>query len=321
MKAAVRLLVRFILWFGLLLLVVSTFVVAYQYVSGYDPQADASTFPLLALYVKAALDVIFPILTFAAVTSLFDIVREGDTVAIPLAVLCVAWSGFLVAGAILLSEESQEAPRIAPALPIGRIVRGPDLSLYAERRSADTYSPMVISEPGHFRWAEQGRLVTSEEAISLPELQRSISLEALSNSYPAMVRVPVPLRRLTTDIVAVNAFFRGRPVGDLPASAAERGTIRLNLAGLSVFLLGLWTLARLTRWPLFNIVFALAAWRFAFWLIPAVMTGPIRPLVVAAFGSSALATVSALVLGGIGVLLFAAGALLPPLHTSQGASR
>jgi hypothetical protein len=309
-KAAVRLLVRFLLWFALLLLVVSSFIVAYEYASGYDPRMDADTFPLLALYIKAIIELFIPTAMFAALIALFDIVREGETVAAPLALLFVTWSALLGAGVFLLSAGGSQPRSISPALPVQRVLRGADFSLYAAQRTGDTYAPIVVHEPGRFRWADEARLRPREQVLTIPELDRAISLDDLSNSYPAMVQVPAPLRGIAADINVLNRFFRG-----------EGSAIWLNLAALSVFLLGLWTLVRLTRWPLFNIVLVAAAWRFAVWIIPAVMVGSVRPFVVAAFSSTALATVSAALLGGIGVLLFAAGVLLPPASEQMGDAR
>ncbi len=325
MKAAVRLLVRFLLWFGLLLLVVSTFIVAYEYASGYDSRLDAAEFPLLAIYINAVIGLFLPTATFAALIALFDIVREGETVALPLTLLFAVWSIVLAAGVFLLSADVEEPVAVSPALPVERVVRGSGLSLYAAQRVGNTYRSIVIHEPGRFRWADEARLQSPGQILSIPELDRRISLDELSNSYPSMVRIPAPLRRIAADIDVLNQFFRGDALRgstlDAVGQRAEGRILWFNLAGLSIFLLGLWTLVRLTRWPLFNIVLVVAAWRFALWIIPAVMVGSVRTFVVAASSSAALATVSAGLLAGLGLLLFAAGVLLPPATEQKGASK
>ncbi|MFW6292471.1 MAG: hypothetical protein ACOC7V_09105 [Spirochaetota bacterium] len=88
----------------------------------------------------------------------------------------------------------------------------------------------------------------------------------------------------------------------------------LNLAALGVYLLGSWTLARLTRWPLFNVVLVLSALRLAFWIVPAVHAGVLRDVLIAAFDSRALPFASAALLAALGVGLLAGLVFLSPLE-------
>jgi hypothetical protein len=309
-KAAIRLLVRFFLWFVLILLVASALVVAHGYVTGFDPQGASVGAPILDQFAAAGAHVWIPTVLLAGTIALFSAARAMTAPRVAVAALAVAWTGLLLLGGTLLQARPAERAAPVPVLPERSLVRLDDLLVYPLDREGFTLSPIVIHDdrraPG-FSVRPEATIEPSTGSLTIPGFEPpSVDIAATASSYPAMVQPPELLAGLASDVATTAALLA------LPADASPAAL--LNLFALAVFLLGNWTLVRLTRWPLFNAVFALAAIRFALWIVPAVQTGALRGMLIAAFDSTVLPYASAIVLAGVGAGLFALLVFLPSLE-------
>lgn len=309
MKAAIRLLVRFILWFALIILISSALVAAHSYVTGFDPKAASNAGGLVQHFVTALAVAWLPSVLLAAVIALFSAARAMSASMGAIGSLAIAWTLMLVSGGLISAARPSAADVVAPTLPVRSLVRLNDYLLYALDRDQSDVAPLVVHDnerdPG-FTIHDEARIAPETGELVVEELHAErLDLTHVSNSYSEMVEMPRALARIATD-AAESARL-------LALTEGVTGTVIVNLLALSLYLVGCWTLVRLTRWPLFNAVFVLAALRFALWIVPAVQAGSLREMLVLAFGSTILPYASALVLAGAGIALFAVLVFLPSL--------
>ncbi len=310
-KAAIRLLVRFLFWFALVVLTTSALVVAHRYVTGFDPAGTTASGSFLDRFLHGMSLVWIPAILFAGVIALFSALRSMQASLGGIAGLFVAWTALLLAGGYLIPALPSEIATTI-VLPEQALVRVPRYRLYAIAREANTLSPLIIydeEQAGNTGFAvrPEARIDPGTGHLIVAGMdERTVDLTRAANSFPAMVREPeltAGFTRDVTDLARLLSVEAGGPVTSL-----------LNLLSLSLFLLGCWTLVRLTRWPLFNAVFTLAAIRFAVWIVPAVHVGALRGTLIAGFDSTALPYASAAILGAFALGLFATLVFLPPLR-------
>lgn len=309
MKAAIRLLVRFVLWFAAIVLAASALVGAHAYVTGFDPEG-ASTLPLLPTLLHALALVWVPAVLAAGLIALFSALRALDAPAVALGALAAVWTLVLAAGALLIGPVVA-SPAPTAVLPERFLVRAGSVRLLALERTGAEVAPLVLhDDEGRLGFTTVDRAQTDYDSelgatvVRVPRADRPpIALTDVQNAYPSMVAAPETLVPLIAD---------ARRSADLLVFGGwDRRSAVLNVLGMGLFLLGAWTLVRLTRWPLFNALFALAAIRFALWLLPAVADGVLRGVLIAAFDSTVLPIASAAILGGLGVGLLALLVFLP----------
>lgn len=317
MKAVIRLLVRFLFWFALIVLVSSALIVAHAYVIGFDPSGARLSPPFIRRFLHA-LTLAWPAsVLLAGAIALFSGVRSMQAPAPAIGVLFLVWTAALVAGGFMAGAADAASLDPAIVVPERRLVRAGGWRMYALERDGVSLAPLALYEEGRipgFSVLPRADIDPASGELDLPAGARpagvdgesSIDLRGLANSYPAMVRAPALLAGLVDDVATTARL--------LALSGDRVVTGLLNLVALGVYLLGSWTLARLTRWPLFNAVLVLAALRLAFWLVPAVHTGVLRDVLIAAFDSRALPFASAVLLAGVGVGLFAGLVFLPSLE-------
>lgn len=315
MKAAIRLLVRFLFWFALIVLASSALVVAYGYVIGFDPSGASLAAPFIRQLLHA-LTLVWPVsVLLAGAIALFSAVRSMQAPAGAIAALFAVWTAALVAGGFMAG--AVDAANVDPGIvvPERRLVRTGPWRVYALERDGIDLGPVALHDEGSspgFSVVPAARIEPATGELDLGSAARGadgespIDLRGLANSYPAMVRAPGLIAGLTADVAATARL--------LSLSGDEVVTGLLNLVALGVYLLGSWTLARMTRWPAFNVMLVLAALRLAFWLVPAVHTGVLRDLLIAALDSRALPFASAAALAVLGVGLLAGLVFLPPLE-------
>lgn len=309
MKAAIRLFVRFVLWFAAIVLAASALVVAHAYVTGFDP-AGASSISLLPALLYAFALVWIPAVLVAGLIALFSALRSLDAPAAGLGILAAAWTLTLSAG-VLVVGPAVAPPSPAAIVPEGSLIRAGSVRLLALERAGTVIDPMVIhDDDARLEFSTVDRAVAEYDpavratVVRIPLGDRPpIPLTNLENAYPAMVSPPSLLEGLMSD---------ARRIADLLAFGGwARREVLLNILGLGLFLLGSWTLVRLTRWPLFNALFAVAAVRFALWIMPAVEDGVLRGVLISAFDSTVIPIASAVILGGLGVGLLALLVFMP----------
>lgn len=306
MKTAVRLLLRFLVWFVTIVIVAGALITARGYVTGFDPVRIADQGPLMPLFLSGLARAWIPAALLSGLLSLFAAARLERVSRPTMPVLFASWTLTLIAGGFLLSSVP---PAIAgsPVLPPERIARIDAYRLYPLGRIGMDLVPLVFHderEQPAFQ-VRVGRYADRAGGeLELPGDPRSpIDLERLANSYPSMVRPPVHAAGLRADIAETARLLALTGPHVLP-------TI-LNLVALALFVLGCWTVVRLTRWPLFNATLAFACIRLALWIVPASRTGPLRPVLVAAFDSTVLPVASAIILAAAGLGLLALLVFLP----------
>ncbi|MFW5742305.1 MAG: hypothetical protein ACOCW3_05135 [Spirochaetota bacterium] len=316
MKAVIRLLVRFLFWFALIALASSALVVAHAYVIGFDP-SGAHLSPPFIRRVLHALTLVWPAsVLLAGAIALFSSVRSMRAPAPAIGILFLVWTAALVAGGFIAGAVDADSLDPAIIVPERRLVRAGRWRVYALERDGVALAPLALYEEGRspgFSVLPRADIDPTSGALDLPpgarpagvEGDSSIDLRGFANSYPAMARTPALLAGLVDDMATTARL--------LALSGDRVVTGLLNLVALGVYLLGSWTLARLTRWPLFNAVLVLAALRLAFWLVPAVHTGVLRDVLIAGFDSRAIPFASAVLLAGLGAGLFAGLVFLPSL--------
>lgn len=303
MNATLRLLVRFILWTLLLVVVGSLLIVAFRYVVNYNSEVEAASGFLAGLLAGAG-QLLVPVILVVSAISLFDLIREEADPRITLPLLFLVWTGALFGAGVLSGVDLVSAQPPVPSLPAERLVRAESAVLYTGSASGSFFEPIVVHDANGFELFRSGRRHEGTATFSVDG--RSWELAEFSNTYASTVEPPRGFQGLQSDVVST---------AKLMALSGASVNAALHIVGLSLLLLGSWTLVRLTRWPLFNVVGVLLILRFAVWVAPAVHEGPLRSLVVVALSSRALPYVSAGLLGGVGLALFFVSALLPPLQT------
>jgi hypothetical protein len=131
-----------------------------------------------------------------------------------------------------------------------------------------------------------------------------LELSQISASYPAMVAVPRRLSPLLRDIRALNHLV-------LPDDPEGTSALLISVA-LGVLALACWTLSRVTRWPLFNVVLVFLCLRGALWLIWSIHFDELGRLLSPYVADSRLTMISAGVLTIVSVVLFTVLLLMRP---------
>ncbi|MFW5683226.1 MAG: hypothetical protein ACOC1I_00095 [Spirochaetota bacterium] len=308
MKAAIRLLVRFIFWFALILVGATALLVAHAYVTGHDPAGASLSQPFAEIFLAGLSSSWLPSVVLGALIALFSALRTLDAPLVALLSLVIAWSILLVAGAFLLG--TYPPPATSATLPEARLVRVDHLRLYAVERIGLEVQTLAVHDPERdpgFSVVSEAVIEPQEGSLLAPgDARFPLELGRATDGFPSMVDPPPFLDGIIADI---------RVTSRLLALANPPETSRLlNLAALSLFLAGSWSLVRLTRWPLFNAAITLGAVRLVFWILPAVHEGILRDVLIAAFDSRALPFASAALVGGIGAGLLALLVFMPTLE-------
>lgn len=281
----------------------------HRYVIGYDP-TGARAEDLLLRLLDACRDVFVVSLLAAAALSLFATLRMAGRTFLPLVTLAIAWTVLLVAGSLLWAPREPLSASV-PAVPEGQVIRAGEYRLYAPRTEGLRLNPLLVHEAG----AQPGFELFSEATLDpgarsvivagRPDIAPDLS--SVDASYPAMVTRPERLTPLLRDVGAVNAVL-------LPDGSAAPHSV-LNAVALGVLLLACWTLARLTRWPLFNAALVFLAVRGALWLVGSIHGGSLSELVTAALDSSRLGMASAGALAFVAAIFFIVLVILPPFSS------
>lgn len=308
-KAALRLLVRFIIWFSLVVLVSAALVLAHRYVTGFDPAGATGVAPLLGRLMSAAVQIWIPAALLAVAITHFSAVRSLRGSLASLLVVAVVATGTLLAGGYLLGLPVTQYPAGTGGLPEARLIRSEGLRLYALDRQGLLVSPLLVEtmdeEVGFSVVAQATIDLANGELILQGDPARVVDLRGFSNSYASMAQVPRIVNGLISDVRQMNELLVF-----VPSSA--RGPL-LNLLALGAYAVGIWSLARLTKWPLFNVLFVLGSLRFAVWIVPAIQTGALREVTSEVLSPSQLPVASAASLGAVALALLALLVFLPSL--------
>ena len=298
MRVAIRLVVKFMLWYAAALFGIGTVLLAREYGLGV---AIDSTTPLLHAAVRSVAYASLPAVVFASCVSLFALVRSASAPAASLVALGLCWTLMIVVSGLLVSLPSaaMEPPRAT--LPVDRVVRAGSAAVYIVGGDAGTPQAVVVRE------VAQGFTVFAADPSYQAASGRSAEVLAEAAAGLGPIRtLPRSLARTVDDVTTVYRAFR---LDAVSISAL------LQIGALSIFMLGCWTLVRLTRWPLFNALLVVASLRAAIWFVAAANEGPIRDLVVLGFSSRAVPYVGSAVLAFSGLALLSIAVFLPKLDT------
>lgn len=277
MKHALRLLSRFIILSLLLFVTLTSLIVLYDYVIGFD--RDRASWDTVAAFLAAMREAVAPAIIAACVVALFTTIRSVSRPFVPLVMLAIVWTAMLAAVAVLWPQPVQ-SPKAVPAVPEARIVRFPGAALFVQDVEGFQGKNAVVHRPGTSTGTELFPVVVFD-----PEVRRvvvpgrseiELPLDVMSATYPAMVDPPARLEPLLRDLGTLNRILSDSSLGSrlLPALA------------IGLFLLACWTPARLTRWPLFNAVFVFFCIRGVLWLLNEVYFGELGRLSMSAVGAS-----------------------------------
>ena len=299
------------MWFGLIMVIAAALVLAHRYVTGFDPGGATAPTPLIARVLAAIAAGIVPASMLAAAITHFSAARSMQyPVAGPL-VVAVCLSAMLLLGAVLMGSEQVQLISQHGGFVEDRLLRTGSLRLYSPDRQGSLLSPLVVEEigmtdGGGFSVVPDAVIDPRDGSLSIPgRPPQTVDLGALQNSYGSMAKTPEIVMPLISDargLASAIGFTR-----------TERLPSLLNLLALAFFGTSLWSLARLTKWPLFNMLFVLSALRFAAWVVPAIQDGALRDIVLGVFTADQLPLASAGVLAIVGLAFFAILVFLPPI--------
>jgi hypothetical protein len=304
-------------------------------------QFDLSNRNVFAHIVADALFVSVPISAIVgAVITLFTILLRPTHRLVKLVGLFVSVSALLVVGVTVTtafaSQTALEAPP-TPTIESGRLFRTEDASLYAaEKRGfqlADVVSHTAGDEPG---FALSGSAVVDpfERVIRVPETGASLPFDQMELTLPRTLRAPAGIAGVLADsrrlavTLAVTASSSANAGRALPTARAVRsgagpgaGATTSHLVALALSIgfvvAAMWSVVRLTRWPLFNALAAAAVVRLLLVLVRAGgdpnLVGPSLDFV----GPMLEGYLLAAALGGVGVLLVLFRLFLPPFSAWQ----
>jgi hypothetical protein len=267
----------------------------------------------------------------AAALSLLATLRTTARTFVPVVILGIFWTALLLAGTFLKPAQGEQLAGPIAAVPEEEVIRAGEYRLYTPNSEGYYLHPLVVDFIGR-----QPGLELFPEAVIDPE-RRVVTIPGrpdlapdltdVESSYPTMVKPPERLLPLIRDIRELNrvlglsreasadpeaAFSRD---GQSPAAGAAGRQGMLVALALGVFLLSCWTLARMTRWPLFNATLVFLALRFAIWLVSSVSNGRLTELVTAAVDSSRLGLVTAAAIGFFAAILLIVLVILPPFES------
>ncbi|MFP4230976.1 MAG: hypothetical protein ACLFRR_03925, partial [Spirochaetaceae bacterium] len=278
-KSPVRLIARFLLSFAAVAVLLAGAVTAVRWAT-YETAASASHGATVAQLVRtAARPVLLPAVVTAALVCLFGILADSGRKTVRLLVLFVL-CGVMISGGMRLVErlEASAEPggetvlRLQPRL----LYRAEGIDFYALETDGAEMGPAVVHEPGRdpaFRVVSEMRLDPASGRLLIPEseavAERRIDARNVENAYWRAFRPPAGFEPLFRDVErAGNAFREVAPPGGADFALLGWAT--------ALFIVSLWPLIRLTRWPLLNIVLAVGAARGLFFLFTVTQNEMVR---------------------------------------------
>lgn len=303
-KAAARLIVRYILILVALILILALGRALIVFGTAYDP-----LFPLRAEDIGSlvfdSLSTSVPTAVLLALTlSLFALLRTSGRKAG--ALLTLACCAVLIGGALIwLSVRLDPAGRLpAPsgAPPREAVVAFPETHIYiADRENPTLFGPVAAyelsappGEPG-FRLHAEALLDPNDGSIVLPETGRVPAVATANNTVQ---------RHLRGEGLVASILSAARSLRAALAPLAGFSPPALALFAASIlWATGLWFFARLTRWPFLNLFLTLGAFRGLLYLVEMLRSSAFESFAAAFVPEAWLLYVPALAIGGVGLIL------------------
>jgi hypothetical protein len=303
-RTTLGIVIRFVLWLAVLCLVTAAVVVAHAYVTGFDQTGATTPESFLDLVAHAMAQVLLGCSLVAGAVSVFSVLKRAKRPLIPLVLVGAVTAGALLLAGLFDSESRTPVPR---SIRTAHVIRIGDTRIYAVSQEGLSYSPVVTHteslNPGFFLHSE-GVVDVATGELLIPSSGLELDLTESDDSYPALVEPPHFLMPVLRDLQVATRVL----------SLSDGKFALLTALALSLLVVSLWTLVRLTRWPLFNAVVVFGVLRLAVWIIASIHEGSLNEIAVAAVGSDSLGMVAAAVVAVVAVLLGAASILLPSLE-------
>lgn len=310
--AALRQLVRFLLLLLIALVMIGALVVLYGYVSDYDPGRASEDGRLVGSILDAVRSSFLGAFLLAATISLFSVLRTDPRPFFSLILLTVIWCGLLVGGSVLMRSHAQEPDPLSVVFAEHTVTRIGAVRIFPSEIRGVLLSPLAIHDPAKqpgFYVASEAVLDAAGQAIRVPGMAGGdVDITGVRGSYSEMVRPTGYFVPILADIAGVTSLLAAGPEDG-------RSPGLLTALALGLFLLGCWTLVRLTRWPACNALLVVGAIRLAVWFVASVNGGSLSVLIGGFVDPNQLWLVSAGVLAGVAVALAAMLILLPPLSS------
>ena len=197
---------------------------------------------------------------FALFSGLFRIIRKPGIKLLSFALLAVFLAASLFFGLFGLGRliKGVEAPPEPSAFPLkpGILYEAGDAYLRLGNKDGVVLREVLTYGVGRAEFRLHPEAVYKPEKDTLRLLDTG---EEIRVGESASVKPPAFLSSLFRDLVYLS--------GKLTPSSMLDWRTAVNVVIVTFFGLSLWTLVRLTRWPLFNLIVALGAFRFALFLI------------------------------------------------------
>ncbi len=297
-RVAIRLVVKFMLWYAAAIFSIGIVLLAREYGPGLTVDR---AIPLVHAAVRSFSYASLPAVVFAACVSLFAVVRLAVAPAASLALLALCWTALIAVSGLLVSLPVIDDSPLRATLPVGRIARAGSAAVYVVEPDAGNSRSVVVRDGAH-GFAVYDAAPGDGWPAQLPA---ALLADAATGLGP-VGSLALSVTRAVDDVSAVYRAIRLDTVS-IPGL--------LQIGALSIFMLGCWTLARLTRWPLFNAILVVVALRAAVWFVASSRTGTIRDLVILGFSSQVVPYLGSAVLGFTGLAVLSIAVLLPPLDT------
>ncbi len=245
-------------------------------------------------------------LLFAVFSALFRLVRRPGIKPLSFAILLlmVVVSGFfglLGLGNAAAGVKEFPEPRAVPVSQ-GIIKKSGSAYLWVGALDGAILRNVLTYGVGREEFRLHPEAVYKPETMSVRLLDTG---EEIKPGRPSAVNPPFFLRSVFADISHLAAFLTPRSLFDWKSA--------IRICVVSFFLLSLWTLVRLTRWPLFNLFMALGTFRAAVFFVRFLGKDFLPEAAKILQPGPLLADIPLAVLGISGIILFFICLLMKPL--------
>jgi len=267
---------------------------------------------LISARIMDGLRAVYPVSVLLSVLiTLFTVLRLKRFRAVALIVVFVAGTAAIVGGIRgieLLRRDSAASAPASVAVEPGFVYRFGNDFLYSDRREGVSLKDVVVyrndKEPG-FVFSPEALLDPGSGVVHLPETDEDFPVAKSDSSFAHMFVGPRVVSNLFRDVGVLSRAL-GRQKNPLAPSY-------LLLVSVTVlFVVSLWFLVRLTRWPLFNALIALGVFRLLFLLYGFLQSKVFQEFMSAVVQPAYQRFVSPGVILFISLVFVIVGLLLPP---------
>lgn len=310
MKLPVYFLLLFLVVFALLTL----FSLLYTWGRMFDPEISPPAYLVPATMILSARSVLIVAVLLSVTFLLFRLVGLKGNRIISLVVIGVTALAVQIVGVVVFRELSNALREGATvqsyAVPERQFLSFPEADVYVGESTGIELSPAVVHRsreiPGFSMYAVAVRDPVENELI-VPGAAESFPIRDAQEAYVSLFEPTGFLQSAFDDVGVLNdrlteSYAPGSPIFVVTSVA-------LMLVAVSS-----WCFVRLTRWPLFNGIVALAFLRGIVYLYALLEGDFFRDLAGAVIDASTLSYVAPGFLSAVAVVLFCIALLMPPFE-------